>query len=292
MGMTETGPTVFLMDPEHAAEKIGSVGKPQLLSRGAPGRRRWPRRGGRRAGRDAVPRPQHHARLLQQPRGHGRRHRRATAGCTRATSPGAMRTATTTSSTASRTCTSPAARTCIRPRWRPCSPTTRPCSRPPSSASPDERWGEVGHAVIRLRPGASLRGGGAARLRAHAARRLQGAQARHHRRRLPPHGRRQGAEARLAQVDRAWDLNSSRRLALTPSCQHLTHQSGSLHGYVRLRDRRRGLGGLRAGQPAERGRPARPSACWRPGPRDWHPYIHIPAGFIKTFYNSRINWCY
>jgi fatty-acyl-CoA synthase len=32
MGMTETGPTVFLMDPAQAAEKIGSVGKPQLLS--------------------------------------------------------------------------------------------------------------------------------------------------------------------------------------------------------------------------------------------------------------------
>ncbi|HWK97359.1 MAG TPA: GMC family oxidoreductase N-terminal domain-containing protein [Pseudolabrys sp.] len=28
------------------------------------------------------------------------------------------------------------------------------------------------------------------------------------------------------------------------------------------------------------------------GPADWHPYIHIPAGFIKTFYNPRINWCY
>ena len=28
------------------------------------------------------------------------------------------------------------------------------------------------------------------------------------------------------------------------------------------------------------------------GPRDWHPYIHLPAGFIKTFYNTRINWCY
>ncbi|MES0864305.1 AMP-binding protein [Ruegeria sp. SCPT10] len=31
MGMTETGPTVFLMDSAHAAEKIGSVGKPQSL---------------------------------------------------------------------------------------------------------------------------------------------------------------------------------------------------------------------------------------------------------------------
>ncbi len=32
MGMTETGPTVFLMDAEHAEAKIGSVGKPQILS--------------------------------------------------------------------------------------------------------------------------------------------------------------------------------------------------------------------------------------------------------------------
>ncbi|WP_323761952.1 long-chain fatty acid--CoA ligase [Maricaulis sp.] len=30
-GMTETGPTAFLMDRDHALEKIGSVGKPQLL---------------------------------------------------------------------------------------------------------------------------------------------------------------------------------------------------------------------------------------------------------------------
>ena len=32
MGMTETGPTVFLMDREMADKKIGSVGKPQFLS--------------------------------------------------------------------------------------------------------------------------------------------------------------------------------------------------------------------------------------------------------------------
>ncbi|MCH7895103.1 MAG: long-chain fatty acid--CoA ligase [Proteobacteria bacterium] len=32
MGMTETGPTVFIMDPEMVSRKIGSVGKPQLLS--------------------------------------------------------------------------------------------------------------------------------------------------------------------------------------------------------------------------------------------------------------------
>jgi len=32
MGMTETGPTLFLMDEDRAADKIGSVGKPQLLA--------------------------------------------------------------------------------------------------------------------------------------------------------------------------------------------------------------------------------------------------------------------
>lgn len=32
MGMTETGPTVFLMDAAHAVAKIGSVGKPQILA--------------------------------------------------------------------------------------------------------------------------------------------------------------------------------------------------------------------------------------------------------------------
>ncbi len=28
------------------------------------------------------------------------------------------------------------------------------------------------------------------------------------------------------------------------------------------------------------------------GPPDRSPWIHIPAGFIKTFYNPRLNWCY
>lgn len=32
MGMTETGPTVFLLDEAHVLDKIGSVGKPQLLA--------------------------------------------------------------------------------------------------------------------------------------------------------------------------------------------------------------------------------------------------------------------
>jgi choline dehydrogenase len=28
------------------------------------------------------------------------------------------------------------------------------------------------------------------------------------------------------------------------------------------------------------------------GGRDWHPYIHVPAGFIKTFYKPSVNWLY
>ena len=28
------------------------------------------------------------------------------------------------------------------------------------------------------------------------------------------------------------------------------------------------------------------------GPRDWHPYIHIPAGFIKLFSMPKLNWLY
>ena len=28
------------------------------------------------------------------------------------------------------------------------------------------------------------------------------------------------------------------------------------------------------------------------GPRDWNPYIHIPAGFIKTLTNPKVNWLY
>lgn len=28
------------------------------------------------------------------------------------------------------------------------------------------------------------------------------------------------------------------------------------------------------------------------GPRDWNPYIHVPAGFIKTLTNPNVNWLY
>ena len=28
------------------------------------------------------------------------------------------------------------------------------------------------------------------------------------------------------------------------------------------------------------------------GPSDWDPFIHIPAGFMKTLVNPKINWLY
>ena len=38
--------------------------------------------------------------------------------------------------------------------------------------------------------------------------------------------------------------------------------------------------------------PAPASACSRRARSDWHPYIHLPAGFIKTFHMKSINWAY
>ena len=113
------------------ADRLGGQAAAAVAS--AAGRCQGPRRRRRRAGRAAVPRPQHHARLFQQS-ATPPPHRRDGWLHSRRRRPGAMRTAITSSSTASRTCTSPAAKTSIRPRWRPCSPTTRPCSRRQCSA--------------------------------------------------------------------------------------------------------------------------------------------------------------
>ena len=52
MGMTETGPTAFLVDPADAWERIGSVGKPQIALLGADRRRRTGAR--RRTARSAT----------------------------------------------------------------------------------------------------------------------------------------------------------------------------------------------------------------------------------------------
>ena len=121
-------------------------------------RRRRPRRGAGRRRRAADQGPQHHAGLLEQAR---RRRLRPspTAGCTPATPRARTRKASSISSIAGRTCTSRAARTSIPPRSRTC------CSRCPQVADaaiigvPNERWGEVGMAIIVRKPDQDLEEG-------------------------------------------------------------------------------------------------------------------------------------
>jgi len=48
---------------------------------------------------------------------------------------------------------------------------------------------------------------------------------------------------------------------------------------------------MRAREPAER-RCRHQHLCARSRTSDWHPYIHLPAGFIKTFHMKSINWAY
>jgi choline dehydrogenase len=38
--------------------------------------------------------------------------------------------------------------------------------------------------------------------------------------------------------------------------------------------------------------PSTTVAVLEAGGRDWNPFIHIPAGFIKTFYDKSVNWAY
>ena len=59
-----------------------------------------------------------------------------------------------------------------------------------------------------------------------------------------------------------------------------TNRTKVVDGNFRLRHRRRRIGRQRAGQPAERG-PGQ-LCVLEAGPRDWHPFIHIPAGFMYT----------
>ena len=80
MGMTETGPTAFLVDPADAWDRIGSVGKPQTLCSARHPRARRARGGGGRGGRPPVRRPRGDAGLLAQRRGDPCRLHRPTAG--------------------------------------------------------------------------------------------------------------------------------------------------------------------------------------------------------------------
>ena len=82
------------------------------------GRRQRPAGRGGRAGRGRDPRVQRHARLPRRSRGDGRGDRRATGGCTPATSACSTSAATCASPTARRTCSSSAASTRTQPRSR------------------------------------------------------------------------------------------------------------------------------------------------------------------------------
>ena len=130
--------------------------------------------------------------------------RSATAGCSPGTSPSATTRATTGCAAGSRSLSSRAARTSTRPRSRRCSTTTRPSSRPPSSALPDERWGEVCVAYVVTREPVDE-----AELREHCARGSRGSRCRRRstRRRSAAQLARQGHEVRArAEVARMTDV--------------------------------------------------------------------------------------
>ncbi len=135
MGMTETGPTVFLMDPAEAAAKIGSVGRPQILAEV---------RIVDVADRDVA--PGEAGELLFRGPGVTPGYWNNPEATARAFAPGGwlrsaisaawMRMDAISSSTGSRTCSFPAARTSIPPRSRPRFTPIRPCWRWRCSASP------------------------------------------------------------------------------------------------------------------------------------------------------------
>ena len=121
MGMTETGPTAFLLDPADAWDRIGSVGKPQLLCSARivdEDGRDVPRRRGRRP---AVRRARGDARLLAQRGGDPRRLHRRRLAPLRRPRPARRRRLLSMSPGGGRRCSSRAARMSIRPRSRTCS---------------------------------------------------------------------------------------------------------------------------------------------------------------------------
>ena len=197
--MTETGPTAFLVDPADAWERIGSVGKPQLLcsARIVDGDGREV--AGRRGRRPAVRRARRDARLLAQRGGDPRRLHRRRLAASRATSPAATPTASSGSPGGGRRCSSRAARTSIRPRSRMCSPPIRRSSTPRCSPRRTRNGARsAAPSSSSRRTAARPDGAELDRLLPRPPRPLQGAEALRVRRRIPAHLGRQDPEASAA----------------------------------------------------------------------------------------------
>jgi fatty-acyl-CoA synthase len=121
-GMTETSPSVMVLDKEDAARKAGSCGPTAATPLSA--------NSASSGSRDLMSR---------RVTGTGRmptNHPSPTAGCTPAMPRAWTRKVSTTSSTAGRTCTSPAAKTSIRRKSRACCINSPPLRKPPSLAFP------------------------------------------------------------------------------------------------------------------------------------------------------------
>ena len=173
--------------PADAWERIGSVGKPQLLcaarivdARGRDG-------AGRRGRRAAVLRPRRHPRLLARRGGDRAPPSPPTAGCGPATSPGATPTASSGSPGRRKEMfisggenVYPAE---VENVLAACPGVVDAAVLP----RPDAKWGEVGRAFVQLAPDRRAGRGRARRLLPLAARRLQGAGGVRVRRRFPAH---------------------------------------------------------------------------------------------------------
>ena len=61
---------------------------------------------------------------------------------------------------------------------------------------------------------------------------------------------------------------------------------------IRLHHSRRRLGRMRGCKPAERESGSNAYVCWRPGPPDRHPLIHIPLGMMRLITHPKLNWGY